>query len=248
MPVDGYTSRMLIDTLLERLPDNYSPADREFIERAYRVADKAHQDQKRVSGDPYVNHCVAVATILADMYVPPVVIAAGLLHDTVEDTEITLDDLERDFGSEIAQLVDSVTKLTTLPRVSRSDLVEDTPEERERREAAERRGELPPEEEIAQLMRSRKYDLASETLRKTFLAMAEDPKVVLVKLADRLHNMRTLGSMPAHKQRRIAQETMDIFAPLANRLGIWQMKWELEDLAFCYLNPEVYKEIASSNH
>ena len=243
MLVDGYTSRMLIDTLIKRLPNNYSQADREFIERAYRVADKAHQDQTRVSGDPYVNHCMAVATILAEMHVPPVVIAAGLLHDTVEDTDITLDDLERDFGSEIAQLVDSVTKLTTLPRVSRSDHLEDTPEERERREAAERRGELPPEEEIAQMMRSRKYDLASETLRKTFLAMAEDPKVVLVKLADRLHNMRTLSAMPAHKQSRIAQETMDIFAPLANRLGIWQMKWELEDLAFRYLNPEMYTEI-----
>jgi len=243
MLVGGYTSRMSIDNLIERLPNNYSLADREFIERAYRVAEDAHRDQKRVSGEPYVNHCMAVATILADMYVPPVVIAAGLLHDTVEDTDITLEDLERDFGNEIAQLVDSVTKLTTLPRVSRSGHVEDTPEEREKREAAERRGEMLPEEEMAQKMRSRKYDLASETLRKTFLAMAEDPKVVLVKLADRLHNMRTLGAMPAHKQRRIAQETMDIFAPLANRLGIWQMKWELEDKAFSYLNPEVYKEI-----
>lgn len=246
MLTDGYTSRMLIESLMERLPSNYSPADREFIERAYRVAEIAHQDQKRLSGEPYVTHCVSVAATLADMYVPPEVIAAGLLHDTVEDTDITLDDLKRDFGKEIAQLVDSVTKLTTLPRVSRSDRVEDTPEERERRETAERRGEILPEEEIAQMMRSRRYDLASETLRKTFLAMAEDPRVVLIKLADRLHNMRTLGSMPAHKQTRIAQETMDIFAPLANRLGIWQMKWELEDWAFRYLNPEMYKEIADN--
>ena len=178
---------------MERLPDIYTLADREFILRAYRVAEHAHRDQKRISGEPYVTHCVAVAGILAEMHVPPEVIAAGLLHDTVEDTEISLEDLERDFGDEIAQLVDSVTKLTTLPRVSRSDRVEDTPEERDRRAAAERRGELLPEEEVAELMRSRRYDLASETLRKTFLAMAEDPRVVLVKLADRLHNMRTLG-------------------------------------------------------
>jgi GTP pyrophosphokinase len=237
---------MTIETLMEHLPDNYSPADRELIQRAYRVAERAHKGQKRVSGEPYVTHCVAVASILADMYVPPEVIAAGLLHDTVEDTDTTLDDIERDFGGEIAQLVDSVTKLTTLPRVSRVDRIGDTPEEKERRQAAERRGELLPEEEADQLLRSRRYDLASETLRKTFLAMAEDPRVVLVKLADRLHNMRTLDAMPPHKQRRIAQETMDIFAPLANRLGIWQMKWELEDRAFRYVNSVRYKEIAEN--
>jgi GTP pyrophosphokinase len=244
MRTDGYTFLMQIESLMERLPVIYSPADRELILRAYRVAEHAHRDQKRISGEPYVTHCVAVAVILVEMHVPPEVIAAGLLHDTVEDTEVSLDDLGRDFGDEIAQLVDSVTKLTTLPRVSRSDRVEETTEERERREAAERRGELLPEDEAAELMRSRRYDLASETLRKTFLAMAEDPRVVLVKLADRLHNMRTLGAMPAHKQQRIAQQTMDIFAPLANRLGIWQMKWELEDLAFRYIDPDMYKEIA----
>jgi len=229
---------------MDRLPGIYTPADREFIKRAYRVAEHAHRDQKRISGGPYVTHCVAVAEILVEMHVPPAVIAAGLLHDTVEDTEVNLDDLTRDFGEEIAQLVDSVTKLTTLPRVSRSDRVEETPEERERRETAERRGELLPEDEATELMRSRRYDLVSETLRKTFLAMAEDPRVVLVKLADRLHNMRTLDAMPYHKQRRIAQQTMDIFAPLANRLGIWQMKWELEDMAFRYVDPDMYKEIA----
>jgi GTP pyrophosphokinase len=235
---------MQIESLIELLPDIYSSPDRELILRAYRVAEHAHRDQKRISGEPYVTHCVAVAGILAEMHVPPEVLAAALLHDTVEDTEITLEDLRRDFGDDIVQLVDSVTKLTTLPRVSRIDRIDDSLEESERRKTAERRGELLPEEEAILLMRSRKYDLASETLRKTFLAMAEDPRVVLVKLADRLHNMRTLGAMPVHKQKRIAQETMDIFAPLANRLGIWQMKWELEDLAFRYIDPDSYKNIA----
>ena len=235
---------MQIESLIDLLPDIYTSPDRELILRAYRVAEHAHRDQKRISGEPYVTHCVAVAGILVEMRVPPEVLAAALLHDTVEDTEITLEDLRRDFGDDIVQLVDSVTKLTTLPRVSRIDRIDDSLEESERRKTAERRGELLPEEEAIELMRSRKYDLASETLRKTFLAMAEDPRVVLVKLADRLHNMRTLGAMPVHKQKRIAQETMDIFAPLANRLGIWQMKWELEDLAYRYIDPEQYKEIA----
>jgi GTP pyrophosphokinase len=142
-------------------------------------------------------------------------------------------------------LVDGVTKLTQLPRVSRGDQHQDqVTQEEEERQIAERRGLPDPEVEAAQLVRSRKHDLVSETLRKTFLAMGEDINVVLIKLADRLHNMRTLGHMPEHKRRRIAQETLDIFAPLANRLGIWQIKWELEDLAFRYVNPTTYREIA----
>lgn len=235
---------MNINDLLAKLTNSYSQVDRELIKRAFRVADNAHRNQKRASGEPYINHCLAVASILADMHVPPQIIAVGLLHDTVEDTEITLDDLQRDFGDEIAKLVDAVTKLTTLPRVSRSDQFAETQEEQNRRISDERRG-LPNDDARAEILkRSRKYDLASETLRKTFLAMAEDPRVVLIKLADRLHNMRTLHYMPENKQKRIAQETMDIFAPLANRLGIWQIKWELEDLSFRYLNPNKYKEIA----
>lgn len=238
---------MPIESLLEVLPDSYTPADRELIERAYRMAEKAHEGQKRASGKPYIHHCLEVALILAEMRIPPSVVAAGLLHDTVEDTEVSLNDIQRDFGDEIVRLVDGVTKLTQLPRVSRGDQQqEEVAREEAERQIAERRGMTDPEEEADQMLRSRRYDLVSETLRKTFMAMGEDVRVVLIKLADRLHNMRTLNFMPDHKRRRIAQQTLDIFAPLANRLGIWQMKWELEDLAFQYVNPEKYSEIDDS--
>jgi len=225
-----------LERLLEQLPENYTLADRELIHRAYRVAEEAHRDQKRHSGEPYINHCLAVASILADLRVPPEVVAAGLLHDTVEDTTITLNDIKRDFGDTIAVLVDGVTKLTNLPRVSRDD--------QHAEKANGSNGTEPAETAPDVATLGRKQDLVSETLRKTFLAMGDDVRVVLIKLADRLHNMRTLGFMPEHKRKRIAKETLDIFAPLANRLGIWQIKWELEDLGFRYVNPEKYKEIA----
>ncbi len=225
-----------LERLLEQLPENYTLADRELIQRAYRVAEEAHREQKRHSGEPYINHCLAVASILADLRVPPEVVAAGLLHDTVEDTAITLNDIKRDFGNTIAVLVDGVTKLTNLPRVSRDD--------QHAENGNGSNGSEPSEAALNSIALGRKQDLVSETLRKTFLAMGDDVRVVLIKLADRLHNMRTLGFMPEHKRKRIAKETLDIFAPLANRLGIWQIKWELEDLGFRYLNPEKYKEIA----
>jgi guanosine-3',5'-bis(diphosphate) 3'-pyrophosphohydrolase len=238
---------MRIETLIDSLPDSYSTADRELVQRAYRTAEHAHEGQTRASGEPYIGHCLSVAAILAELCVPPAVIAAGLLHDTVEDTDVTLDDIQRDFGDEITLLVDGVTKLTQLPRVSRGDQHSDEQAEEDKiREIAERRGLPDPDTEVDQLTKSRGYDAASETLRKTFLAMGEDIRVVLIKLADRLHNMRTLGHLPEAKRKRIAQQTMDIFAPLANRLGIWQIKWELEDLAFRYLQPETYKEIADN--
>ena len=225
-----------LERLLEQLPDNYTLADRELIHRAYRMAEEAHRDQKRHSGEPYINHCLAVASILADLRVPPEVIAAGLLHDTVEDTTVTLNDIRRDFGDTVATLVDGVTKLTNLPRVSRDD---------QHAEKANGSNGAEPAESAPDVVRlGRKQDLVSETLRKTFLAMGDDVRVVLIKLADRLHNMRTLGFMPEQKRKRIAKETLDIFAPLANRLGIWQIKWELEDLGIRYVNPEKYKEIA----
>ena len=236
---------MRIENLLETLPENYSVVDRDLILRAYRFAEQAHQGQKRASGEPYITHCLAVAAILAEMRVPPVVVIAGLLHDTVEDTTVTLDLISREFGDEVAKLVDGVTKLTNLPRVSRDDQHAETVQV-EAEERVDQHGRPIPDTPLDQNVKSRKRDLTSETLRKTFLAMGEDVRVVLIKLADRLHNMRTLGYMPEQKRRRIAQETLDIFAPLANRLGIWQIKWELEDLAFRYVNPEKYKEIAEN--
>lgn len=228
--------RMTIDKLMGSLAENLSTVDRDLIQRAYEFAEKAHEGQKRASGEPYITHCVAVAVILNELEVPSVMLAAGLLHDTVEDTPVTLDDLRSHFGDEIARLVDGVTKLSNLPRVSRGDQhVNDN---------GNNGDHDPDKQETLEDLDARKRTLAQETLRKTFLAMGEDVRVVLIKLADRLHNMRTLGYMPENKRRRIAQETMDIFAPLANRLGIWQIKWELEDLAFRHNNPEKYKEIA----
>jgi GTP pyrophosphokinase len=230
---------MKIENLLEVLPENYTGLDRELILRAYQFAEKAHQGQERFSGEPYITHCIAVAEILAELQVPPAIVVAGLLHDTVEDTDTTLEDLRKEFGEEIASLVNGVTKLTNLPRVSRGDQQSKNNES----DSAKIENEEPAAGTPAF---NRKRDFTNETLRKVFLAMGDDIRVVLIKLADRLHNMRTLGYMPESKQRRIAQETMDIFAPLANRLGIWQIKWELEDLAFRYLDPEKYKEIANN--
>ncbi|HEX7393617.1 MAG TPA: bifunctional (p)ppGpp synthetase/guanosine-3',5'-bis(diphosphate) 3'-pyrophosphohydrolase [Anaerolineaceae bacterium] len=232
---------MKIESLMEVLPDNYTVADRDLIMRTYKTASNAHDGQKRISGEPYISHCVAVAAILAEMRVPPVVVVAGLLHDTVEDTALTLVDIRKNFGDEVESLVDGVTKLTHMPRVSRGDQhIEEIIEEED---LLGPEGELLPGSTDG---RDRRKDLRNETLRKTFMAMGDDIRVVLVKLADRLHNMRTLGYIPETKRKRIAQETLDIFAPLANRLGIWGLKWELEDLAFRYVNPDKFKEIAEN--
>ena len=222
---------MTISKFIDSLSERYTPVERELLQRALDVAEKAHQGQKRASGEPYINHCKAVAAILAEMHVPPVVVAAGLLHDTVEDTNVDLQEIKREFGKEIFELVQAVTKLGSLPRVSKETAGGGAGNQ-------EKVGKS--EEEVRQW----RAELASENLRKTFLAMAEDPRVVLIKLADRLHNMRTLGYLPEEKQQRIAQETMDLFAPLASRIGIWQIKWDLEDLAFRYLDSEIYHDIA----
>ena len=223
------------------LPDTYGVPEREVIRRAFQFAEKAHAGQVRASGEPYITHCLSVAMILADLKVPPVVVAAALLHDTVEDTSITIEGLKKDFGEEISSLVDGVTKLTNLPRVSRAG--------RQTQESAQKSDPSFDDEDSIlikeDLQRSRKKDLATETLRKTLMAMGDDVRVVLIKLADRLHNMRTLSFIPEQKRKRIAQETLEIFAPLANRLGIWQIRWELEDLAFRYTHPQEYKNIAA---
>lgn len=204
-----------LQALLDHLPD-LTPYDRLLIERAYRKAEMAHAGQFRQSGEPYFTHCVAVAHILAEMKLDAEAIGAALLHDTVEDTTVTLEEIRNEFGNTIASIVDGVSKLKNLPIKVDKD------------------------------KRSRTADKELEYFRKMLLAMGDDVRVVLVKLADRLHNMRTLGYMSADKQRQKAQETLDIFAPLANRLGIWQIKWELEDLSFRYLQPETYKAIAKS--
>ena len=181
-------------------------ADTTLLTRAYTVAAEAHEGQVRRSGDPYIVHPVAVATILAELGLDELTLAAALLHDAVEDTGLSLDDVTRDFGPEVAAMVDGVTKLDRIRFDSR-----------EAQQAA--------------------------TMRKMLVAMAKDIRVLLIKLADRLHNMRTIAALPREKQERIAQETIDVYAPLAHRLCIGGIKWQLEDLAFATLHPKRYAEI-----
>ena len=190
--------------LRERFPD----ADLTKVGEAYRFAREAHGPQRRASGEPYITHPLAVAQILSELGLDPLAVQAALLHDVPEDTEYYISDVEERFGSEVAHLVDGVTKLSKFSARSH-------------------------EEQQA------------ENIRKMFLAMAEDIRVVLIKLADRLHNMRTLGALPVEKQQRIARQTAEIYAPLAERLGIWQFKWELEDLCFKALEPDAYRGLAS---
>ena len=192
----------LIEIIKSYQPDEIC----ENIRKAYELADEAHKEQKRVNGDPYILHPLAVAEILADMEIDTTTITASLLHDVVEDTEYMLEDIERIFGKEVAFLVDGVTKLNRLDYRT-------------------------------------KEDQQVNSMRKMFLAMAKDIRVVVIKLADRLHNMRTLKYMRSEKQKRIAQETLEIYAPLAHRLGIFNIKWELEDLSFRYMEPDKYYDL-----
>ena len=202
---------MTLDSLVSELPKSYTQQDIALVRRAYEVAAAAHDGQKRKSGEAYINHPLEVARTLAALRLDSRTIAAALLHDVVEDAPTKVPNLTEEFGPEVANMVDGVTKLVSVSEMS----------------------SLPPDSR----------DPKIESLRKMLLAMVGDVRVVLIKLADRLHNMRTMGSMSPEKQRRISRETLDIYAPLANALGISQIKWELEDLAFKYLEPETYKRI-----
>ena len=209
-------SELTIHDVLDSLSlDLRANGARQLIERAYGVAERAHAEQERKTGGPYIQHPLAVALLLADVGMDPDTIAASLLHDVIEDSpEYDVERLTQEFGASVASLVDGVTKLELIDQLSRT--------------SEERRGQQ-----------------ETESLRKMFIAMAEDIRVVLIKLADRLHNMRTLDPLDPERRVEFARETMDIFAPLANRLGVWQWKWELEDLSLKYLDYTSYDEIAS---
>ena len=210
----------MVDALLEKAR-TYLPADRlGIIDRAYRYAADAHEGQVRRSGEPFIEHPLQTALYLAELKLDANALAAGLLHDVVEDCDVCLEEIEDEFGKEIAGLVDGVTKLT--------------------------QAEVDFEEgKNGFVLRDSDVDLQqAASLRKMLVSMASDVRVVLIKLADRLHNMRTLQALSPNRRRAIAKETLEIFAPLAHRLGIWEVKWRLEDLAFQHLNNGAYQEIS----
>ena len=198
------THEQVIDTCKKYMNDDQIA----FVEKAYKFAENAHKDQKRASGQPYIVHPTQVAGTLAQLSLDPDTVAAGFLHDTVEDTPVTNDDIKKNFGKDVAFIVDGVTKLNKYQYKSHQEFL-------------------------------------AENHRKMLIAMAKDIRVIMVKLADRLHNMHTLEHLRPDKQRRIASETMDIYAPLADRLGIGTVKWELEDMSFHYLNPKAYYRIVN---
>ncbi|MCV2394537.1 bifunctional (p)ppGpp synthetase/guanosine-3',5'-bis(diphosphate) 3'-pyrophosphohydrolase [Actinotalea sp. M2MS4P-6] len=204
VPRSGGSATPALEPVLQAVRSNHPKADTSVVERAYAVAERAHRGQLRKSGDPYITHPIAVATILADLGMTTSTLAAALLHDTVEDTDYSLDQLRSDFGDEIAKLVDGVTKLDKVVYG----------------EAAQ-----------------------AETVRKMVVAMARDIRVLVIKLADRLHNARTWKYVPQASAERKARETLEIYAPLAHRLGMNTIKWELEDLSFATLYPKIYEEI-----
>lgn len=220
-PVDS------LPVLLSLCAKYMPPADLDLIRRAYAVADAAHAGATRKSGEPFIEHPLAVARILASLAIDAPGIAAALLHDTVEDTSLTLDEVEDAFGSDIAGIVDGVTKFTAVESLE------------EKSTAAHEGASIQSFDAHAQ----RKARQHSETVRKLFLAMSRDPRVVLLKIADRLHNLRTLDSMSPAQRETKSRETLDIYAPLAGRIGLYLIKSELEDLAFSYLEPEAFERI-----
>jgi guanosine-3',5'-bis(diphosphate) 3'-pyrophosphohydrolase len=198
--------RKQFNRIIKEITQYAKKPDLALLKNAYSFALKAHREQSRLSGDPYIDHCLGTARILTELRMDVSTVAAGLIHDVVEDTGITIDDVVDEFGSEIGKLVDGVTKI----------------------------GELKFKSQAQQ---------QAENFRKMIFSMAEDLRVIMIKFADRLHNMRTLHFLPHEKAERIAIETRDVYAPLAHRFGIARIKWELEDLAFRTLHPEVYQEL-----
>src|SRR5437899_8677767 len=192
--------------LMKKLRENRPNDDLQLVKKAYDFSEKNHAGQSRASGEPYLIHPLEVAMVLADMKMDPVAIAAGLLHDSVEDTSVTIVDIRKDFGEQVAHIVEGVTKISAIDFASR-------------------------EEQQA------------ENLRKMMLAMVDDIRVVLIKLADRLHNMRTLEHLQPDRRQKIAQETLDIYAPIAHRLGMGKIRGELEDLGFRYVDPIGYQQV-----
>lgn len=204
----------LYQVLIKHVQKYHPSDDISMIEKAYRVASEAHKDQRRKSGEPYIIHPLHVAIILADLEMDKETIVAGLLHDVVEDTVMTEDLIAREFGAEVAQLVDGVTKLANIPLSSGSGSESDA-----------------------------RLEMQAENLRKMFLAMAKDIRVIIIKLADRLHNMRTLKYQKPESQQRIAKETLEVYSPIAQRLGISKIKVELDDLSLKYLEPDAYYDL-----
>lgn len=197
---------MTINQIINNFKQNNPKADTAMIQLAYEFAVKAHSGQKRKSGEPYIQHSLHTAFVLVQIKADMETIIAGLLHDIPEDTEFTLADIEKNFGKEITDLVEGITKLSKI--------------------------------------KYRGIERYRESLRKMFLAMAQDLRVILIKFADRLHNLRTLESLPLEKRQRIARETLEIYAPIAGLLGIWRLKWQMEDICFKHLHSEDYKKLA----
>ena len=196
---------MTINQVINKVKENYPDADLDLLNLAYEFAAQAHGNQKRKTGEPYIQHSLHTAFTLALIKADLNTVIAGILHDVPEDTEVTLDDIKKNFGDDIAFLVEGITKLSKI--------------------------------------KYRGIKRYRESLRKMFLAMAEDFRVILIKFCDRLHNLRTLEALPKEKQLRIANETMEIYAPIAGLLGIWRLKWQMEDICFKYLYPREFKNL-----
>ncbi|MYD50300.1 MAG: bifunctional (p)ppGpp synthetase/guanosine-3',5'-bis(diphosphate) 3'-pyrophosphohydrolase [Dehalococcoidia bacterium] len=220
MTVQDVRSSGLVDLLLDKAGDYLPPDKVAAVEEAYRFAEEAHSGQYRKSGEPFIEHPLSTALYLVDLHFDYNALRAALLHDVVEDTPVTYEELAKHFGEEVATLVDGVTKLT------QNELMNTWGED-----------EVRPVQYTNEAARA-------ASIRKMLMTMAEDVRVVIIKLADRLHNMRTLDSMPENRKVAIAQETLDIYAPLAHRLGMWELKWLLEDLAFQHIDSEAYRAIS----